>query len=191
MEPAQISSERHDQIMSGASAPRTLDELAALDHQELLKLYARATVPSDMTTLDGKLIGRMLAVRGTEHGPIHELVELLGAWPGFPWHGKTLHATSATEGTGINRVDIPALGKRDLYPFKTQFDRSALDGKPCVFINYDSDENPVYIRAIRDEVRQIAPGLFFGPVLIRHGKELTQILWFGIQVPPAQARANA
>jgi hypothetical protein len=40
-------------------------------------------------------------------------------------------------------------------------------------------------------VRQIAPGLFFGPVLIRHGKELTQILWFGIQVPPAQKRASA
>jgi hypothetical protein len=65
---------------------------------------------------------------------------------------------------------MPGLGKRDLYPFKTQFDRSALDNKPCVFINYDSDENPAYIRAIRDEVREVAPGLFFGPVLIRvHG----------------------
>ena len=186
-----ISTERHDQIMSGEAGPRTLDELAALTHAELLKLYERATTPSDMRALDGKLRGRMLAVRGTEGGPIHHLVKLLGAWPGFPWHGKTLHATSASAGTGINRVDIPGVGARDLYPFKTQFDESALDGKPCVFINYDSDENPVYIRAIRDEVRQIAPGLFFGPVLIRHGKGLTQILWFGIQVPTTPERASA
>ncbi len=187
----QISTERHDQIMSGQAGPQTLEDLAALTHAELLKLYARATVPSDIRALNGTLRGRMLALRGTAGGPMHFLVKLLSAWPGFPWHGKTFNATSAKEGTGINRVDIPGLGKQDLFPFTTQFDPSALDEKPCIFINYDRDENPVYIRAIRDEVRQISPGLFFGPVLVTYGKHMTQILWFGVQVLPTKKRASA
>jgi hypothetical protein len=191
MQREQITKERHEQIVKGEALPRTLDELASLSHAELLELYSRATVPSDMRTLDGELRGRMLAFRGTGLGPIHQLGAALGAWEGFPWSGKTLKANSPTEGTGINRVNIPGIARRELFPFKTQFDSSALDGKPCVFINYDLDENALYIRAIRDEVRQVAPGLFFGPVLIKHGKELTQLLWFAIQVPSKQDRASA
>jgi hypothetical protein len=191
MEREQITNERHEQIVKGEVPPRTLDELASLSHEELVNLYSRATAPSDMRALDGELEGRMLAVRGTVHGPFHQLFAALGAWQHFPWSGKNLKASSATEGTGINRVSIPGRGRTELYPFKTQFDPSALDGKPCVFINYDSDENPSFIRAIRDEVRQIAPGLFFGPVLMRHGKKLTELLWFAIQVPSEQKRASA
>jgi hypothetical protein len=50
----------------GERIPQTLDELAALSHPELLKLYSRATVPPDMKALDGQLHGRLLAVRGTD-----------------------------------------------------------------------------------------------------------------------------
>jgi len=191
MEREQITKERHDQIAKGEAPPRTLDELASLSHAELLKLYARATVPSDMRALDGELRGRMLAVRVTELGPFHQLFAALGAWQHFPWEGKNLKATSATEGTGINRVKIPGMDREELFHFKTLFDPSALDGKPCVFIDYDIEGNPAYIRPLRDEVRQVSPGLFFGPVLIRHRKEMTQLLWFAIQVPGKQERPSA
>lgn len=191
MEREQIRPERHERTVFGEAPPSTLDELSALSHAELMNLYARSTVPSDMRALDGELRGRMLAFRGTDHGRIFRLVATLGASARFPWRGKTLTARSATDGAGINRMTIPGVGPGDLFPFKTKFDASALDGKPCVFIDYDHPENPVYIRAIRDEVRQVSPGLFFGPVMLKHGNKLTHLLWFAIQVPTTKPRARA
>jgi len=191
MELQQISPETHERILKGELVPRTLDELASLSHAELLKLYSRATVPSEMKALDGVLRGRPLAVRGTSSGPIFRAFAALEGSPSFPWEGKTLTAKTATEGVGVNRVKLPGLGRQQLFPFTTQFDPSALDGKPCVFIDYDNEDNPALIRAIRDEVREISPGLFFGPVCLKHSGKTTLLLWFGIQRPDAEKRARA
>jgi hypothetical protein len=169
----------------GERIPQTLDELAALSHPELLKLYSRATVPPDMKALDGQLHGRLLAVRGTGHGWMFDAFAALGRWRSFPWEGKNLQARTPTEGVGINRMNFPRRGHKELFPFTTSFDPSALDGAPCVFINYDHSENPSIVRVVRDEVREIAPGLFFGPVLFKHGHSTTLTMWFGLQVDGA------
>jgi|RhiMethySRZTD1v2_1073278.scaffolds.fasta_scaffold08971_10 hypothetical protein len=181
----------HRQKPSGAVVPRTLEELAALSDAELRALYGKASVPSNLKALDGNLRGRMLAVHNTKHGPVHRVLAVIASRRSFPWSGKTLSATSATSGTGINRIHLAGLGRQQLFPFTTSVDFSALDGAPCVHIDYENDNNPAYIRAIRDEVRQISPGLFFGPVLWKTRRGTKLMLWFGLEAVAAPTRATA
>lgn len=173
---------------SRTGVPRTLDELAALSNSELRTLYAQGVVPSSFNELDGHLRGRALAVRYLGLRPIHHALAALARQPWFPWSGKNLTATNATSGTGINRIQLAGLGRQQLFPFTTSVDRSRLDGSPCVFIDYENDANPALIRAIRDEIREISRGLFFGPVLLRTSHAVTLLLWFGLEVPAVQKR---
>jgi hypothetical protein len=173
--------DRKKAMRDGVFRPRTLDELAVLSHGELLTLYSHGSVPTDMKALDGDLRGRMLAVRGTAHGPVFQALAALGGSPKFPWEGKTLTAKTRTEGVGINRIKIPGLGRQKLFPFATHFDPSAVDRDPCVFIDYDNEDNPSLVRSIRDEVRQISTDIYFGPVLLKRGTSATLLLWFALQ----------
>lgn len=186
MEQNQIRTQDDPQRQGRTAVPRDLEQLAALSDAELRTLYAQGIVPSHMRALDGRLRGRMLAVHHTGLGPIHNAIAAIARQQGFPWAGKTLTATSATSGTGINRIQLAGLGRQQLFPFTTSVDHSALDGLPCVYINYRNDDNPSLIRAIRDEVREISPGLFFGPVLFRTSHSTRLLLWFGLEAPAAR-----
>lgn len=41
-----------------------------------------------------------------------------------------------------------------------------VEGCPAFQLNYDNADNPFFIRAIKDEVRQVAPGLFLGQAYV-------------------------
>lgn len=156
-------------------APRDLDELARLDAAALEALY-RGGRMFDLHALDGAPEGRMLALVGPlgRPGPRQTLANLARA-ERFPWKGKSFRADSATQGEGINRVVL--LG--DKYRFETRVDPSAIDGSPCIFLDYDLPENPFFIRAIRDELRQVGPDLYLGPAML--GQEDPRlVLWFAI-----------
>lgn len=159
----------------------SLDGLAARSLDELDALYRAATVSSTMHAADGPLVGRMLAVRNLP-GPLAGPLRRFAASPSFVWEGKTFQAASDTRGVGHNRVYLPrALGRQHLFPFETSFGASAIDGKPTLILDYDLDVNPRFIRAIHDEIREVAPGLFLGPAMwkrARGGKAL--VLWFAL-----------
>jgi hypothetical protein len=138
----------------------TLDDLATLTVAELTTRYGRGTLPDSLRLLDGAPACRMLAVRGLPLAPIARFA----ASRSFPWAGKTFRATSDGAGEGINRVRLA--GVREWYPFSTRIEPSVMDGKPCILLDYDRPENPFFIRAIRDELREVSPGLFLGPALI-------------------------
>jgi hypothetical protein len=180
-------------VRGGAAdlAPRTLDELSVLSYRELLDLYSRNTAPSDLTVLDGDLRGRALAIRGTRHGLAFVAFAALGRSPKFPWEGKTLTARSANQGVGVNRIRLPGLGRQQLFRFSTTFDPSKVDGKPCVFIDYDNPDNPSFVRSVRDELREVSPGLYLGPVFLKHSRSATLLAWFGLQSPSAPRPASA
>ena len=42
---------------------------------------------------------------------------------------------------------------------------SAVDGAPCIALDYDLPDNPGFIRAIHDEVREVESGLYLGPAM--------------------------
>jgi hypothetical protein len=164
----------------------TLDALAERSYDELAALYGKAKNAKTMHAVDGTPKGRMLAVRGIDATPLGILVRAFAASSAFLWDGKTFGATSDTEGRGINRIQIAgALGRQNLFPFETLFGASEIDGQPALILNYDLPENPPWIRRIHDEVREIAPGLFFGPAMWKktrketRGKPLT-LLWFAL-----------
>jgi hypothetical protein len=165
---------------STRSSIHSLDSLAARSLDDLDALYRSANVSSSMHAADGKLVGRMLTVRGLPGG----LAAPLRRWAAsrsFLWEGKTFQAASDQRGVGHNRVNIPrALGRQNLFPFETAFGPSAIDGKPTLILDYDLKVNPSYIRHIHDEVREVAPGLFLGPAMWKAAKGPALVLWFAL-----------
>jgi hypothetical protein len=168
---------RRSSSSASTARPRTLDDLARLDVAELGRLYAGGVAPSGVGVLEGHPRGRMLSVRGLDHGlPGRALRRLAGA-EAFPWGGKSFAGDGET-GTGLNRVHLG--GRHQLFPFLTSIRPSVLDGAPCVVLDYDLPDNPGLIRAIHDEVRAIEPGLFLGPAMWKAKAGPTLVLWFAL-----------
>jgi hypothetical protein len=158
---------------------RSLDDLARLSAREAEALYRRCPRPEKMDLLDGDLTGRMLAVRGTGSGVALRALAGFARGKGFPWAGKSFASRDASTGTGINRVRLG--GRHRLFPFSTHFGPSVIDGAPALVLDYDDPDNPGFIRAIHDEVREVVPGLYFGPACWKGaGGKTTTILWFGL-----------
>jgi hypothetical protein len=164
--------------------PRTLDELATLDVAALTAVYRGGRMPASMAALDGNPRCRMLSVRGLDGGSTAAMLRRFAASSAFPWAGKTFASTSPSEGSGINRVRLG--GERRWFPFKTSIEASAIDGQPCIFLDYRQPENPRAIRMIRDELREIAPGLFLGPAMLDTGRSPAKlVLWFAVHAQPS------
>jgi len=158
------------------AGPRTLDELAALDVAALDALYRRGTVPASLRALDGSPTCRMLAVRGLDHGGAAGAIRRFAAAGFFPWAGKSFDANSDGDGKGINRVRLA--GTRRWFPFTTRIEPSAIDAQPCILLDYDHAVNPKPIRMIRDELREVAPGLFLGPAMLDTGNAPPRLILF-------------
>lgn len=157
--------------------PAHLDDLARLSSAELEALYRRAAPPASLDALAGAPVGRMLTVRGPlDREGARARVARLARASFFPWLGKSFEAFDAERGEGINRVQL--LGER--FRFGLSFDRSVVDGEPCVLLDYDRADNPWLIRQIRDELRELRPGLFLGPALAKTRGEPVLVLWFAI-----------
>lgn len=158
----------------------SLDTLSEMSVEELGKLYQEATLPKSMKALDGTPIGRMLAVRGTDKTPLFGAIQLASKVSVFPWDGKSFKATNSKQGTGINRINL-TLTQKQWFPFNTVIVPSVIDGKECIYLDYDLPENPWFIRKIRDELREVSSGLFLGPAMWKDKKGgAALILWFAI-----------
>lgn len=158
-----------------AATVRSLDDLAALDVAQLEALYRTGKVTS-LHALDGSPVCRMLAIRGIDQGPIASVIRGFAAASFFPWAGKSFEARSDGEGTGINRIRLG--GGQRWFPFQTRVEPSAIDGAPCILLDYDHAPNPKPIRMIRDELREVAPGLFLGPAMLDTGKGDPKLILF-------------
>lgn len=158
-----------------------LDALARLNGAALADLYAHAEMPADWTDLDGDRVGRMLAVRGT--GVIAARLRRIAGAPGFVWAGKSFHDSGTPTSGGINRVRLGRAGRHRLFPFETRVGPSAVDGGPCVILDYDLPDNPAFIRKIHDEIRLVEPGLWLGPAMWKTDGAPVHVLWFALDRP--------
>lgn len=158
----------------------TLEDLARRSFAELEEMYIGAPAPSSVLMLNGEPKGRMLAVRYLDNGLPHSLIAAIARLGVFPWDGKSFEATTEYAGSGSNRIKLlrPTLS---LFTFYTRIESSVIDGRPCILLDYDQPGNPWVIRRIRDELREVAPGIFIGPAMarLRNGQPET-FLWFGI-----------
>ena len=154
-----------------------LDDLLQLDAETLGRMYETARVPrlSDVT---GDLRGRMLALPALG-GVVAGAVRAFASSRAFPWKGKSFRAMPANEerGDGINRV---VLDRWRLYRFETFVGKSLAGDFDAVQLDYDNEDNPFFIRPIRDEIREIAKGLYLGQAYFKTAKDAHLVLYFAL-----------
>jgi hypothetical protein len=169
-----------------APAITSLDDLAALTADQLLSVYRAATTPV-FTQVAGDCRGRMLALHGLRPGFIARALRRFAAWRQFPWRGKSFTASTRRPGSvpgsdvgeGINRV-FSDVKPRRWFRFETSIGRSRAGDFNAFHLDYDNPGNPFYIRAIQDEIRQVAPGLFLGQAYLVTRKRARLVLYFGL-----------
>lgn len=149
---------RRSASAAASSSVRTLDDLAALEPDELMDLYRRAKTPH-LKDLDGKLQGRLLAIPKAQEPHIARLLRNFAKSGAFPWAGKTFESHDSEHGEGVNRV----LHERfNWFRFETSISKSRAGDFDAVQLDYDRPGNPSLVRSIKDEVREVAPGLWLG-----------------------------
>ena len=92
------------------------------------------------------------------------------------WQGKVfdLYAPDYDKGVVVNKISPLGL---NLIVAKTYFDQSWMDGKNTIVIDYS--KTSLAAQQIRDEIREIEPGLYLGKVW--WGRQ--RILDFALEVP--------
>lgn len=154
-----------------------LDDLLDRSHQELAAMYAKARVPR-VSAIRGDLRGRMLAVVVVPWAVRYALGRLAGS-RAFPWRGKSFRPLEGERGEGINRVISDRLR---LFRFETAIGPSRAGAFDAVQLDYDLPENPWAIRRIKDEIREVRPGLYLGQAYFAlPGGRAHLVLWFGLE----------
>lgn len=161
-----------------AVAPTTLDVLLDLDADALRRLYEGARVPR-ITDVSGDLRGRMLAIPALRE-PLAAVPRALARQGFFPWRGKSFLPHSEDRGEGINRVFMDRLR---LFRFETFIGRSRAGDFDAVQLDYDKPGNPFFIRAIKDEIRELRPGLYLGQAYVELRGAAHLGLYFGLEAP--------
>ncbi len=155
----------------------TLDDLLRLELEELERLYTSAQVP-ELESVHGDLRGRMLATTVLKGAA----AKWVGRWASssrFPWLGKSFQPRDSERGEGINRV---VSDRVRLYRFETFIGRSRAGDFDALQLDYDLPENPFFIRPIKDEIRQLRPGLHLGQAHLQLPKQTHLILYFALAV---------
>jgi hypothetical protein len=160
--------------------PTSLDELAALGPASLATLYEDARTPV-LREMDGPLVGRMLAAPGLPR-LFAGFLRWLAARRSFPWRGKTFTAKEDGRGEGINRV-FGERKPRRWFRFDTFVAPSRAGTFDAVQLDYDNPGNPGFIRAIKDEVREVTPGLYLGIAYLMWRRRPRLVLYFGLRRP--------
>jgi hypothetical protein len=158
---------------------RSLDDLAALDSNALEGMFAAGTALR-LHELHGHPRGRVLAIPQRDAGATAAVLRFVHAQAWWPWEGKSFHSQPGVpEGVGINRLRGPL--RRGVFPFRTYENASAIDGQPCIAIDYEIPRNPRAAHSIYDEVRRVGEGLYLGRGMRRRaGGPPRLVLWFGL-----------
>jgi hypothetical protein len=128
----------------------------AIDVPQLLKM-----TPAQLDALfasspagdipDGDAQGTALIGTGTEVGP--QIADFINH---FAWQGKVF---DAKDGTLVNKVLIVGIKAIIANVYKGP---SWVDGKECIVLDYS--KTSLLAHRIRDEIRNIGPRLYMGPV---------------------------
>jgi hypothetical protein len=167
------SSVEPDARARAAFAPiSSLRSLIGAHPDALARLFASAR-PADPADLGEAPRGYLLApARGGDvFLALRPFLRVLAAGV-LPWRGKTFDH-------GGNSGQNVVLGKRVLR-FQAEVGPSRLDARPALVLSYDlpAHGNPWPVRALRDELRSVGPGVAIGPVLAGTGS--APLVWFGL-----------
>lgn len=125
-----------------------LDELQKMNHCQLESLFREGTLSGP---LQGKLRGRLLYLTD------RRLPKLKVRLANAVWRGKAASA----DGAFVNRW----VGKKERIGSCYVIGPSWIDGKPAIIMEYPP--KTALFENMHDELREIAPGLYLGPVYER------------------------
>lgn len=157
---------------------RSVDDLLDLDAPTLAALYRDAGVPR-LSDVRGDLRGRMLAWPAV-NGMAAQVFRAAASGDQFPWRGKSFSPVDEHSGNGINRV---VSDRWKVFRFTTFVGPSRAGDFDAVQLDYDHAENPFFIRAIKDEIRELEPGLYLGQAYLHTASRDTLVLYFGLELP--------
>ncbi len=147
---------------SGDVEIRGLGDLARLSPAQLEALYARSA-PGVIPT--GKVRGLALLKPGTKLGPP------LSRGAGLLWQGKVFAPDGSSS---INKFFGVRAVRADV-----SYGPSWRDGNPAIILDY-SRTSTVYA-SYRDELREVAPGLYLGLMFDRSTSPANLKMYFAIQ----------
>jgi hypothetical protein len=148
---------------ASAATPTGPRELVRADRATLDALYASGSV-GDMPT--GFLPGRVIVDPGSR-GTAAKSRRLSLLWQGKVFHG---------DGTAHNRV----LGVTAV-PMKVYQGESWHDGGPAIIVDY-ADSWRMF-RNVRDEIREVSPGVYLGRTYVTKKTGTEQATYFALQAP--------
>lgn len=167
----------------GWKASLTLDKLVDLSPEELNRIYQTSEVPN-LEEVVGDLRGRMLAAVIVPEWVLPALRSLARA-SFFPWRGKSFSFLSEGKGEGINRI-FSDINPSRWFKFGTFVGRSRAGDFDAVQLDYDRPTNPWFIRAIKDEIREVRPGLYLGQAYFKTSSKDHLVLYFGLALPGSE-----
>jgi hypothetical protein len=110
-------------------------------------------------------------------GRVADVARTLASSSRFPWRGKSFMPSSPLRGAGINRV---VSDRWHLYRFETFLGPSRAGDFDALQLDYDNSDNPFFIRPIKDEMRELAPGLWLGQAYLELSGKANLALYFGL-----------
>jgi hypothetical protein len=173
----------HAEVRTTPSTPgpekrtiHSLSQLIDLPPSELERLYKEARVPA-LDAIHGDLRGRMLAWAQLPERA-NRILARLARSDRFPWRGKSFSFIGSGRGEGMNRV---LRDRWKLFRFETSIGPSRAGSFDAVQLNYDVSKNPAVIRAIKDEIRELQPGLYLGQAYLMWRGQPKLVLYFGLE----------
>lgn len=146
----------------------TLTDLTAMSQAELDDVFRRGPM-GDIP--DGDALGTCIVAPGTEvEGPIL----LLARW--LAWQGKVFYRA---QGYLVNKVGPLSM---HLVKARVYVAPSWFDGQPAIILDYS--KTSLIARKVRDEIREVSPGMFLGIVFYDGLKTINFVLQF--RVPPSK-----
>lgn len=144
-------------------SPPCLEQLARMSWPELEALYRQAgpgTIPT------GYLRGRAIYCPAQKH------VKLRSALTHLLWHGKEFSPDACSL---VNQwLGVRAIRAR-VYPGP-----SWLDGNPSIVLDYEGTSR--VWADVRDEIREVAPGLYLGAMFLRRCPQPQFKMFFVLEV---------
>jgi hypothetical protein len=142
----------------------TSEDLLDMSQEDLEQMFSGVPDPGPIP--QGEAAGTVVFAPGTAISEVAAKLAHLIAWQGKVFDPEK----------GELRNLIGPLGDRAIRA-KVYVDESWFDGKPAIILDYS--KTSIVARWIRDEIRQISPGLYLGIVYWGHKKILDFALDFG------------
>lgn len=140
----------------------TVPQLLAMSQEELDDLFT-SSAAGDIP--NGEAEGTAIVAPGTPY--TQEIATLINC---FAWQGKTF---DAAKGMLRNRILFFGLDAIIAQVYKGE---SWLDGKECIVLDYS--ETSLVAQWVRDEIRQIGPGMYLGKVYWDENRLIDFVLQF-------------